>query len=36
VEADLTGRLRHVAGDFFQPLPPEVCGADAIVMKYSL
>jgi hypothetical protein len=36
VESDLAGRLTHVAGDFFRPLPKEAQGADAMILKFIL
>jgi hypothetical protein len=36
VEGELAGRLSHVAGDFFQPFPEELHGADAMVLKFIM
>lgn len=36
VDESLAGRLTYASGDFFQPLPPETHGADAIVMKHIM
>ncbi len=35
-EPGLEGRLVNVAADFFKPLPKEMHGMDAIVMKHIM
>jgi hypothetical protein len=34
-EPEFAGRLNHVRGDFFKPLPQEAQGADVVTLKVS-